>query len=408
MKQSRINSSQRLVLLVTVFSLCLAGKAAAQTWNGGGGAPYDFTVGANWSTGVAPTSGAAITFAGSVGLTPFNNEASSFLEGNITFAAGSGAFIIGSTSRGLKFKGTLADQNTTTTETIATGAITSTLDQAGQKITVSSGGTLVFDSPLQGNGFAYTVESGGGNGGTFVLAANSNSDAGITVAQSTMLVVSGSDVESGPMSVGSGSTIGGGAAGASTEGGTITITGANAFTASSGAIIAAGGISGNATPGLTISAAGNTFGAGFLTVSGAAFNFNLGTSNSASTLSLASSFANEVSGLSGNTINLTDTTSGSLSPGLYTLIQSDDSATNPFSGLTPGTLAGFTLNGLSAYTGAGETVQLQLNQNASDSGDYAIQVDLIAIPEPGTWGMIFLGFGLLCSVQRLRKLQVGT
>jgi autotransporter-associated beta strand protein len=235
--------------------------------------------------------------------------------------------------------------------------------------------------------------------GTTVLSGANTYSGGTIVSSGTLQLSngSGSATGSGSVSVANNAAISGA--------GIINPTGASTVNIASGGIIVAGGISGSsATPGLTINAAGNTVGAGFVTVSGAVFNIYLGASNSAGTLNLTNSFASEVSGLGGNTFNFTDLTAGSLAPGEYTLIQSDDSASNPFTSLTPGTLTGFTLNGLSAYSGAGDTVQLELNQVASDSNDYAIQLDILtAVPEPSTWAMLFAGTVMLVCGQRTRR-----
>ena len=138
-------------------------------------------------------------------------------------------------------------------------------------------------------------------------------------------------------------------------------------------------------------------GTGTIALSGATLSFNLGAALTASSLSLTSSFANEVTGLSGNTFNFADLTSGSLALGEYTLIQSDDSTSNPFSGLVLGTLTGFNITGLSAYTQ--DEFELQLNQ-LSGSGDYAIQLDVI--PEPSTWVMMIGGLAMLVFWLRRR------
>jgi len=45
---------------------------------------------------------------------------------------------------------------------------------------------------------------------------------------------------------------------------------------------------------------------------------------------------------------------------------------------------------------------------ALTGGNDVVVEGLGAVPEPGTWGMIFGGFGLLLGVQKLRKPQVGT
>jgi autotransporter-associated beta strand protein len=337
-------------------------------------------------TGLAPGPGVTLNFSstGTVTTAP----TATTLGANMSVAG----MVINDGATGL---GILADGNTLTL-----GSVGITMDNGVAASSIGANVALGTNQTWTNNSVNALTVSGNVNGnaalttagtGAVVLSGNNTYTGGTTVTAGTLLANngSGSATGSGSINVTAG-TIGGS--------GTVNPTGTNTFTVSSGGTLAPG-TSGN-TNTLTLSAAGNTNTSGLLALSGAALTFNLNAGNTASNLSLTSSFANEVTGLSGNTFNFQDLTSGSLALGEYTLIESDDSTTNPFSGVSPGALSGFTLTGLSAYSG--DTVQLQLNQ-LPGTNDYAIQLDIASVPEPSTWALMLSGLAIVMFWQCRRN-----
>jgi autotransporter-associated beta strand protein len=279
----------------------------------------------------------------------------------------SGALTIANTSLGINLVSQNAGARTTFSGLIsqATTGLNVNVNKSYSGSIVAGGGTTAAATYNPTGIVEFSNATGNTYTGTTTVYA------GTLLASNT----SGSATGSGPVSVSSGATIGGS--------GIINPTGTNTFTVASGATLAPGSIGGGLNS-LTVSAAGTTLGSGsaLVALAGAALNFNLGASHACGALTLIDSYSGEVSGLSGNTFNFTNVSGGTLSTGLYTLIGTDDSATNPFQGLTPGVLSGFTLSGLS-----GDSAQLQLNKLAG-SGDYAIQLDIVAVPEASTWVMM--------------------
>ena len=366
------------------FTLTVEGSGI--TIDSGAGAT---TLGSVVSVGAAQTwtnnSANALTFSGQVQT--HGNALSLTGTGaiDLTELSDSGGTITDTDSGGVTFSGPVTTNNGAPTFTNNSGT---TMTFNGE--TSLGTGSMMFSGT--GNTTVNGVITGTSTGtaltqsgtGTLTLSGT-NAYAGTTsVTHGTLLATntSGSATGTGSVTIASGATLGGS--------GFLAPTGSNVITIQSGGILAPG-ISG-ATSTLTVSAAGNTT-AGLLALSGAQLDFNLGAGNTSSELSLTSSFAGEVTGLSGNTFNFTNVSGGTLSTGEYTLILTDDSTSNssPFTGLTLDqdvALAGFSLTGLT-----GDTMQLELN---SVNGDYALQLDILsvaAVPEPKTWAL--LGAGLL-------------
>src|SRR6185503_12904475 len=85
---------QNCVLVAAVAAALASAQASApaSTWTGNG-VDDNFQTAANWD--VAPTAGAALTFAGANRLTPNNNFAADTSFTGITFGPSAGAFTIG-------------------------------------------------------------------------------------------------------------------------------------------------------------------------------------------------------------------------------------------------------------------------------------------------------------------------
>jgi fibronectin-binding autotransporter adhesin len=293
--------------------------------------------------------------------------------------------------------------------------------------TLQANGTFSLSESASANGYTSTANRAivlGAAGGTINVTASNvlttpgiiSGNGSLTKTNSGKMIVSGSNTYSGTTNVNGGTFLANNANGSATGSGAVIVAsgaifgGAGTINPQAGALVTiqnggilAPGSGDSTTDALTISAASNTT-SGLLTLAaGAKLDFNLGLGNTASSLSLTSSFANEVSGLSGAIFNFTDLTSGSLALGKYTLIQSDSSTANPF-GLTTSALAGFDLStsGLSTYLTAGDTLALEVNQLAG-TNNYALQLDIVSVPEPTTWALLVGGVGMLVFGQKLRN-----
>jgi len=374
-----------LSILLTAGS-ATSGWAATDTWTEGAGSS-SWNAGGNWFSGSIPVAGDSLLFTGSPSGSPVTlnsvNNISSLAISLITFDSTAAAYVISESSGDTITTSGITD-NSTNVETI-NGALA--LGGTSTQFNVVSGGDLLFEQKITGskalvlNG-AGTVAVSGNLGNTYTNGTTINS--GTFLANNTS-----SSTGTGAVTVG-GATLGGSGIIAPTVSGAL-------IKINNGGTLAPGTAGSLNT--LTIAGAGDQT-AGLLTLAsgtiGASLNFNLGAGNTSSLLSLTGTFAGEVAGLSGNTFNFTDLTSGHLSTGLYTLI-STDTAASIFSGLTVGNLSGFTLDGL-----GGDTAQLQLNLV---NGDETLQLDITnvaVVPEPGTWALLMGGVAILLIAQRRR------
>ncbi len=415
--------AQKLLVVAALLSVGATDRmhAASGTWTSSSNG--NWVTAGNWSASPVPgtTSGNgnadAATFNTATGVTVtvdshralttvnYDTNAGSFTlnSGGLFLASGGSINLLSTiTSSGqtetintpVTTNGSMGVNNNATTSDIIslTGTITNT--KTSGTAVVSLGGTNVGANTISGvisNGGTALTQINKTGAGTWNLSGANTYTATTAISGGRLNInnTTGSGTGTGSVTVASGSTLGGN--------GTINPTATNKVTVSSGGIFAPGTVGNTDT--LTISATGNTNPSGLLALSGATLAFNLGAANTSSKLSLTSAFANEVTGLSGNTFNFTDLTAGSLSTGRYTLFLSDTSGSNPFSGLGLGVLSGFTINGLSSYTTAGDIVQLELNQ-LGGSNFYALQLNIQAVPEPGTWAMLVGGLVLLVGCHR--------
>jgi fibronectin-binding autotransporter adhesin len=164
-----------------------SGASSSNTWTGGGSSPI-WSSGNNWSSGTLGAS-AAITFAGSVGLSN-TNDISGFAAGGITFDATAGAFTLSGNS--LTLAGNVVN-NSAAAQTI-------NLNMALQNLstTLNSGpGKLQINGVLSGsNGVNVS------GAGTVVLAASNSYTGNTTVNSGTLEIASGGSL-AGPATVNS-------------------------------------------------------------------------------------------------------------------------------------------------------------------------------------------------------------
>lgn len=237
--------------------------------------------------------------------------------------------------------------------------------------------------------------------GTVTLSA-SNGYSGPTTVNGGTLIVSGSLTATGTTTIASGATLEDD--GVLNHSATTTINGSGSSgslqgTGSLGAITANGG---TIDPGLTVANSASTTGtltaAGNVTLSSTTtFGVRLGYGSAAASDQLAlSSGAVSLSG------SLQLTLGGSMSSApvgqLWVIVDSSSAGSGQFS------------QGTAQFVDDGYTFRILYNQNDTGTGGGSDDVDVdevAGIPEPGTWGMIFSGFGVFFALQRLRKNRLG-
>ena len=326
----------------------------------------------------------------------------------------------------------------------------SVLDATSNFITSNGANTNPGTVNLNTHTAAFSVASGGNLGIGAVIGDGTGGAGAISKAGSGTLTLTSANTYSGGTAVTGGTLYAnGGVAGTSSATGTgaITVAGSSALGGSgvirpgsgNGITIASGGslISGavQAAPSPTTTAGAgltldNTVAAGTIldaSVGSANLTFYLGAGNptSAGTYTfnnpnIASSYmtvlgntVGEIKFAAGDTITLTDLTTGNLQLNLsvpYLLIQAGTTPdlladNNLYSGLatTGGTdISGNILNGF-------VTTPLTLNGNTTGEYPatrlYLYNGELEVVPEPGTWAMMLGGFALLVFIQRRKSRQ---
>ncbi len=172
-----IASVAAVVFLASVGSQTLT----AQTWDGGGSPSFNWTLGQNWSGDVAPvpSTTAALTFAGSTGLTNTNDFTAGSVFNTLTFSAGAGAFTLGGNAINLG-NGTAGTKVTNSSSNLQTIDTNLALQQT---TTVSPGtGGLAIDGDVSGafglthTGFGTLILSGDNSysGPTLITSANAS------------------------------------------------------------------------------------------------------------------------------------------------------------------------------------------------------------------------------------------
>ena len=169
------------------------------TWDGTGNNNNNWSTKQNWGSGSpSPVAGDNLIFAGSVRLSNNNDFTAATAFASISFAHGSGAFVLGGNSVTLGAGG-LINNNTSVTQTVNLSLQLS----ANRALTTATGGTTVISVAINGAG-GVTIAGGG----TMNFNAT-NGYTGTTSVSSGRLNVNGSTNASSAISVSSGATLGG-------------------------------------------------------------------------------------------------------------------------------------------------------------------------------------------------------
>jgi autotransporter-associated beta strand protein len=391
---TQINTGEGLGYQITPNNVFL-------TWNGLG-ADNNWTTGADWVGGSAPstTSGSTqkVDFAGTTRLAPVMNGA--YSVNALRFDATAGAFNINENSNVLTLDGTVPSiiEQSASAETISGGTVVlgsnAVVDVSGGGLTVSSAlsgtGTLTKLSAgtltLSGNNSGYSGAVGV-QAGTLTVSGNSTplGTGAASVSSGATLNVSGAQTLANPLTL-AGTGLGGGGALASSAGaaatstlsGAVTLAGSSTITSNTGTLALTGGISGTGTN-LTLAGAGNTTISSAIATGAASLTMN-GTGTA--TLSADNTFTGGTTVNSGTLALSATGTAGYSADGNLTLsggsvTVSDSSSTvfqlNPNASLAinSGTL---TLSGTSAETvsslagSSGGTLALGTGGYLTDSG----------------------------------------
>ena len=173
------------------------------TWNGGGGT-NNWSTGANWVGGTAPSTNATSTqkldFTGSTRTAPVMNN--NYSVNSLKFDSAAGSFTVNASGHTLTLSGTVPSiiQQSPNTETISSGIVAL---GASTVVDVSGAGALAITSTISG-GYGITKLSNG----TLYLSGPNNFTGGLTISGG---IVSGSTNNSvfgtGAVTVGSGATL---------------------------------------------------------------------------------------------------------------------------------------------------------------------------------------------------------
>lgn len=140
--------------LLAYLAAAGSGRAANQTWTGGGADNFWLT-GGNWLGGLSPAADDTLYFGGNIRTGSTNNYTAGTAFGGIVFAEPAGAFILGGSSVSLA-------GNITNGQVVTVESIDLPLSLAINPVTVDvvSNGTLVIGSPISGGAGLNVVDGG--------------------------------------------------------------------------------------------------------------------------------------------------------------------------------------------------------------------------------------------------------
>lgn len=164
---------------------------AANNWNGGAGAPFNWSVNGQWASGSAPTNGQALGFSGAVGLTNTNNITGLNAAG-IIFTSSAGTFNL--TGNSLALSGGVSN-NSANTQTISLNILLT----ANEPFTAAAG-NIAVNGVLSdaGSGFGITVTGPK----TLTLAAANTYSGNTNVNGGTLNLANSQAVQNSTVSIG--------------------------------------------------------------------------------------------------------------------------------------------------------------------------------------------------------------
>jgi len=258
---------------------------------------------------------------------------------------------------------------------------------ANQQFNIDTDGRIVtFATALSSSGGSLNLNDSQGNGALILAAANTYT--GSTTVQAGTLFVTGS------LNGTSSTTVAGNGISSATLEGSGSIANAvaigNGLESSSTAIIEPATLTGTSS-GITIGVGTLTIGGTLTLNSDAAYLFNLDSTNGGSGSGASELIAKAVSLNSGAEFSFNDlaSTQGTLNPG-----------TNFVAIFAPGGLTG-------EFGDLANASQIISGPNTYDVNYTSTELTLTVVPEPGTWGLMISGFGLLIGIQKLRKRLMG-
>jgi autotransporter-associated beta strand protein len=328
--------------------------------------------------------GGSVTL-GSATLTDVTTASTSF-SGNIS---GAGGFTVnGSGVQTLTgSNGYSGATNIGSNATLQLGNGTSGNDGTiGNTSVVNDSGTLIFNR-AGANTASYKI-TGGGNvtvsgSGSQTLSNSNNNYSGTTTVNGT-LIVAGALTGNGPVNINNGGTLGGGF---------------SAIPAIYGNVNIASG--GNLYPSFGLQTAGNNMvlNSNLTLSSSANVTINLG-ANGSLVDTITADGANN--GGSGSSVTLSGDSTDTLTIYLLTALSappaSFDFLYTANASDTPN--GNFALNAIFAGPGNNGGYAATVGW---DAGNDAYDVTFTAVPEPGTWGMLLGGAGMLVAIQRMRR-----
>jgi autotransporter-associated beta strand protein len=168
-------------------------------WTGGGG-PFNWSVGANWASGLAPTGGTIAFFAGTTGLSNTNDLNGLSLPG-ITFVGSAGAFSLSGNS--IQLGGPIVNSSTSA-QTIGlamqlTNSVTTTINAASGSILLAG---AISDA---GSGYGVTITTAGAS--TVTLSAANTFSGPTTISAGRLDLANGLALQNSTLTFSAGSLL---------------------------------------------------------------------------------------------------------------------------------------------------------------------------------------------------------